>query len=158
LLLNFLQLGLTARLLLDYEIDFLLWKVHFVLKLWPDAAFMLWIRDDEWRSVDDGDDSDSDDGGNRISVYDFSVAYLPGYPIVSRLMLIVNPDDKPASLREVNYSARRGAMYLFFAKNLDLDEAEQEHSRSGDVSALDIVRMLRSHGNKDLMRKVVMML
>jgi hypothetical protein len=88
--------------------------------------------------------------------------------MLERLMLMVNPNYRPAFLRDLNYRDRKTALCLLFANQLPPihDEAEPVRSQGGGGGdcnvisslSLSIVNTLRRHGDKDLMRKIVMML
>jgi hypothetical protein len=76
-------------------------------------------------------------------------------------MLRANPSYKPAALRDANYRDRRGAVYLFFAKDLDRALPDRASSYNDDdvlSVPVTLVKMLRSQGNQDLMQRIVMML
>jgi ankyrin repeat protein len=161
--------GMKSDQLRDYEEDNLIWKLHFILKHWPESAFQPWARD----AREDESWQRSYDRFNRKgteSIYTYCERELREVrPIVPRLMLVFNPKKDPDTLRGMNYSDRRGAMYLFYSVDLTEVLNQGRYYQSGGDDCDDdgncnirfprrIVGMLRSHGNKDLYRKIVMML
>jgi hypothetical protein len=133
----------------DYEVNALIWKIDFILKRWPQALYLRWVYNylpscEYFRRF-------------HSDIRNFILGECQEFRILSRLMLLATSGYNCTTLRDNNYHDRRGALNLFFSKDLHGMEID-EHEEVGGGRSLRIVIVLKLLANKDVMRRIVMML